>query len=67
MSVVKEETTDDKNRYCTIVFECDIRKIQGNPFYIDTTFGRPIIISKGDKLSDTDHQQRSKTDDEAMI
>ena len=50
------EASDDHNRFCTIVFECDIRKTKGNPFHIDTPFGRPVIISKGDQLSEDDEE-----------
>ena len=45
---------DERNRYCTIVFEFDIRKTKINPFDIDTPFGKPVIISKGDQLSEDD-------------
>ena len=43
---------DSNKRYCTIVFECDLRKIEGNPFHIDTPFGKPLIICKGDQLTE---------------
>ena len=48
---------DERNRYCTIVFEFDIRKTETNPFDIDTPFGKPVIISKGDQLSKVDEEE----------
>ena len=31
----------------TCVFDCDVRSIKGNPFHLETPFGRPIIIDDG--------------------
>lgn len=54
---------DDHNRYCTIVFEYDIRKVKGNPFHVGTPFGRPVVISKGDQLSEDDDEFYDYVDD----
>lgn len=34
--------------YVTLVFKCDPRSVSGNPFDIDTPYGRPRCVSLGD-------------------
>jgi len=36
----------------TAVFECDIQKIEGNPFHIETPFGKAISVGIGDAFSE---------------
>ncbi len=39
---------------CTIFFECDIRQFKGNPFHVETPFGRPVTIAVGDVFEERD-------------
>lgn len=38
----------------TIWFETDIQKIWENPFHIETAFGKPTTIGKGNEFSKSD-------------
>ena len=33
---------------CTIVFDCDLRQFDGNPFHAETPFGKPVVTACGD-------------------
>lgn len=48
MSAPKEDTM------VTIAFNCDIRKVERNPFFIETPFGKPAIIGVGDIFAERD-------------
>ena len=39
-------------RFFTVVFKGDIRERGGNPFHVDTPFGRPHAITMGDALAE---------------
>lgn len=41
-------------RFCTIVFECNLREFNGNPLRVETPFGKPVIISVGDVTEERD-------------
>lgn len=38
----------------TVVFRMDVRAIKGNPFLLDTPFGRPVTIGIGDAFEQAD-------------
>lgn len=44
--------TDEKR--CTLVFDYNLRKHDGNPFHTDTPFGRPAVMSLGDVCAEAD-------------
>lgn len=48
--LIEESRTD---RF-TLVFEGDVRKIIGNPFHIETQYGKPIAVACGDALREAD-------------
>ena len=50
----------ERYRYCTIVFEFDLRKIKGNPFDVETPFGKPMVISIGNQLSESDAEDEDE-------
>jgi hypothetical protein len=37
--------------YFTVVFEGDLSTIQGNPFHIESVWGKPVTIGRGDMLA----------------
>lgn len=39
---------------CTMVFDCDIRKFEGNPFHAETPFGKPGKVQIGDVMAELD-------------
>ncbi len=39
-----------REQYFTAVFKGDLQAIDGNPFHVETPFGRPIAIARGDAL-----------------
>lgn len=43
-----------EQKYFTVVFEGDIGKMKANPFHIDSAWGRPVTIGKGDLLAEMD-------------
>ena len=43
---------------CTIVFECDLRKLHANPMLMDTPFGRPVIAGVGDTFKERDELEQ---------
>ena len=45
---------DDKTYCFTIVFEGDIGAINGNPFHIETPYGKPVAIGRGDAFAELD-------------
>jgi hypothetical protein len=40
--------------YCTVVFQCDLKRFEGNPFKTETLFGRPVSVGIGDALAKDD-------------
>lgn len=44
----------EEEEYVTIVFKCNIRKFQGNPYHVQTPFGSPEVISVGDVIAERD-------------
>lgn len=43
-----------KTEGVTIVFDFDIRLFSGNPYLVDTPFGRAKVIARGDIIEERD-------------
>lgn len=62
---MSDATNED---YCTIVFKTNLRKFnQGNPFHIDTPFGRPEVISCGNVCDERDDLEEAVNSREAAL
>lgn len=46
-------TDAPKDRF-TLIFDGDIIDFEGNPFHVDTPFGRPQVVSVGDLAQERD-------------
>lgn len=42
-------------KYFTVVFEGDIGKIPGNPFKVESIWGRPVVLSRGNLADECDN------------
>ena len=57
-------TDAPKDRF-TLIFDGDIIDFEGNPFHVDTPFGRPQVVSVGDlaherdRIEDALHAQKA--------
>lgn len=43
-----------RSPYFTVVFEGDIGNIPGNPFKVESVWGKPVTVARGDILSQID-------------
>jgi hypothetical protein len=41
-------------KYFTVVFEGDMRTIAGNPFNVESIWGKPVVIAWGDVTEERD-------------
>lgn len=58
--------TDGRERFCTIVFECNLRQFKGNPLHVDTPFGRPVLVAVGNVTEDRDWLESQLRDLDAV-
>jgi len=58
---------DDETRYITVKFEFDLRTLEGNPFFLETPFGRPIQIGLGDIFQERDDLEERVRELETLL
>ncbi len=46
--------TEAQRKYVTMVFECNLKTVAGNPFKIETPYGIPISVGLGDAFTERD-------------
>ena len=46
------EKPDDKAAFFTMVFAGDIGANKGNPFHIETPYGKPVAIGRGNAFDE---------------
>lgn len=51
----------------TCVFAYNVRDFQKNPFFVDTPFGRPVIVSVGDVCSERDDLETERDELRAAL
>ncbi len=58
---------DRKTEFVTIMFEFDITSLEGNPFKVETPFGKPVIIGLGDIFEQRDELEERVHELEAIV
>ncbi len=53
-STLGDAATERDRCFVSVLFEFDIKSIPGNPFDIETPFGKPVTIGLGDVFAERD-------------
>ncbi|RZJ41418.1 MAG: hypothetical protein EON87_16085 [Brevundimonas sp.] len=62
-----DHIADDGRKVFTVVFEGDLRAFEGNPFHVDTPFGRPYACGPGNMFEREDEAVETITEMERAL